>query len=83
MDWSATPESDAHFSPRLSPAVIFLKTGSQLMVLILLLLVCLLAGNAHAGWIDKQGNPLPNSDDRKSAGAFGAQLIFTANDQLA
>jgi hypothetical protein len=59
----------------------FLKAGSPLMVLRLLLLVCLLAGNVHAGWIDKQGNPLPDSDDRKSVGAFGAQLIFIADEQ--
>jgi len=59
----------------------FLKAGGPLMVLRLLLLVCLLASAAHAGWIDKQGNPLPDSDDRKSVGAFGAQLIFTVNDQ--
>lgn len=51
------------------------------MVLKFLLLVCLFAGNAYAGWIDKQGNPLPDADDRKSVGAFGAQLIFTADEQ--
>ncbi|NTV95991.1 MAG: hypothetical protein HGA75_11345 [Thiobacillus sp.] len=59
----------------------FLKTGSPAMVLRLALLFCILSGTAHAGWIDKQGNSLPDSDDRKSAGAFGAQLIFTANEQ--
>ncbi|MDR2550847.1 MAG: hypothetical protein LBD10_11685 [Desulfobulbus sp.] len=61
--------------------VMFLEASSPLMMLRLLILVCLLAGNAHAEWIDKQGNPLSDSDDRKSAGAFGAQLIFTANEQ--
>jgi len=61
--------------------IMFLKAGSAFIVLRLLLLVCFLAGNAHAGWIDKQGNPLPDSDDRNSVGAFGAQLIFTADEQ--
>ena len=51
------------------------------MLLRVLSLVCLLTGNAHAGWGDKQRNPFPESDDSKSAGTFGAQLIFTADEQ--
>ena len=42
------------FVPRaVQHAIMFLKAGNPLMVPRLLLLVCLLAGNAHARWIDK------------------------------
>jgi len=51
------------------------------MKLITLLLACLLASNAQAGWIDKQGKPLPEAEDRKANGALGAQLIFTTNEE--
>jgi hypothetical protein len=44
-------------------------------------IICLIPIFAHAEWIDKQGNPLPDSDDRKSVGTFGAQLIFTVDEQ--
>lgn len=46
-----------------------------------LLLACLLASNAQAGWIDKQGKPLPEVEDRKANGDLGAQLIFTTNEE--
>ena len=48
---------------------------------ILLSLLCLLISCAQAGWYDKQGNPIPDSADRKSSGDFGAQLIFIADEQ--
>lgn len=32
---------------------------------------------ASGGWIDKQGNSLPDQSDRKSIGDFGAHLILT------
>jgi hypothetical protein len=48
----------------------------------LLLLLCLLSGSAHAEWIDRRGNPLPESDDMKSVGTFGARLIFIADEQI-
>lgn len=38
------------------------------------------SGYVNAGWIDKQGNTLPDSEDRKSIGNFGAQLIFTTDE---
>jgi hypothetical protein len=33
-----------------------------------------------AGWINKQGEPLPDSDSRKAVGKFGAQLIFVGDE---
>jgi hypothetical protein len=48
----------------------------RLMLLVLLLIpLC----DARAQWIDKHGNPLPDSEDRKSVGAFGAEIIFTTD----
>jgi len=40
------------------------------------LLVCL---NASAQWIDKSGKPLPDTDDRKAIGHFGAEIVFTTD----
>lgn len=51
------------------------------MRLIVLFLVFLLSGYAHAGWTDRQGKPLPDAEDRKANGDFGAQLIFTTDEQ--
>ncbi|HJU70866.1 MAG TPA: hypothetical protein VJ603_03395 [Paucimonas sp.] len=51
------------------------------MKLIALAVLALFFGYANAGWIDKQGVPLPDAEDRKAAGDFGAQLIFTADEQ--
>jgi hypothetical protein len=36
---------------------------------------------AHADWINKSGERLPDSEDRKSLGSFGAQLILVSDDQ--
>ncbi|MDD4945491.1 MAG: hypothetical protein PHQ73_01235 [Gallionella sp.] len=51
------------------------------MKLIALLLACLVGSYAHAGWSDRQGNPLVDVEDRKANGNFGAQLIFTTDEQ--
>lgn len=51
------------------------------MWLRILLLFCLISSPAHAGWINKQGTPLPETEDRKSNGNFGAQLIFVNDEQ--
>jgi hypothetical protein len=37
--------------------------------------------NRQSGWIDKQGNKLPDEEDRKASGNFGAQLIFISDEQ--
>jgi hypothetical protein len=60
--------------------LMFLGEGNQHMKLITLLLACLLTSYAQAGWIDKQGKPLPEAEDRKANGDLGAQLIFTINE---
>jgi hypothetical protein len=43
---------------------------------VLALLACF---NARAQWIDKQGKTLPDTDDRKAIGHFGAEIIFTTD----
>lgn len=45
---------------------------------ILLSLICV---SAHAQWIDKAGNRIPESDAQKSKGKFIAQLVFVANER--
>ena len=35
---------------------------------------------AFAGWINKQGETLPDSENRKAIGAFGAQLILVGDE---
>ncbi len=51
------------------------------MKLIVLSVIALLCGSANAGWINKQGAKLPDSEDRKAVGDFGAQMIFTSDEQ--
>ena len=51
------------------------------MKLIPLFLACLLSTGAHAEWVDKQGQPLSDAEDRKSNRNFGAQLIFTTEER--
>jgi hypothetical protein len=48
---------------------------------IALVLLVVLGCNANAGWINKQGARLPDSEDRKSTGDFGAQLVFVTDEQ--
>ncbi len=36
-----------------------------------------------AGWIDREGNPLPDSPDQKAIGEFGAWLLLTNNVEKA
>ena len=45
-----------------------------------LILFTLLPTVALAGWINKQGEVLPDSDNRKAIGSFGAQLIFVGDE---
>ncbi len=40
----------------------------------------LLSPLANAGWVDKQGNPIPDSDNMKSVGDLIAQLVITDNE---
>jgi hypothetical protein len=44
-----------------------------------LLLLCFC--DARAQWVDKQGAVLPDVDDRKSIGTFGAEMIFTTDPE--
>ncbi len=43
----------------------------------LIISILLLSAVVNAGWIDKQGNKIPNSDNMKSVGNLIAQLILT------
>jgi hypothetical protein len=51
------------------------------MKTIALVLLMALCSNANAGWINKQGASLPDSEDRKASGDFGAQLVFVTDEQ--
>jgi len=42
-------------------------------------LALLVVSSAHAQWIDKQGNTLADTDDRKSIGSFGAEIVLTTD----
>lgn len=46
----------------------------------LLIMAALLSFTANAGWVDKQGNKIPDSDHMKSAGDLIAQLVVTDNE---
>jgi hypothetical protein len=46
----------------------------------LLIAILLMPAIVAAGWINRQGETLPDSDSRKAAGAFGAQLIFVDDE---
>lgn len=48
---------------------------------IALVLLVVLGCNADAGWINKQRARLADSEDRKSTGDFGAQLVFVTDEQ--
>jgi len=43
-------------------------------------LLALFPAVALAGWIDKQGVTLPDADNRKAIGEFGAQLVLVGDD---
>lgn len=45
-----------------------------------IILLALLPTVALAGWINKKGEALPESDNRKAIGSFGAQLIFVGDE---
>lgn len=51
------------------------------MKMVTLILLGALCGIANAGWINKQGSSLPDSEDRKAIGDFGAQLVFVTDEQ--
>lgn len=42
-----------------------------------------LSSASVAGWIDRDGNPLPDTPDQKAIGEFGAWLILTNNVEKA
>lgn len=46
----------------------------------LALLVTLLPFVAQAGWIDLTGKPIPDTENMRSAGDFGIQIVLTANE---
>lgn len=37
-------------------------------------------GSANAGWVSPEGAPLAETEDMRSAGLFGAQLVLTTED---
>ncbi len=41
----------------------------------------LVAASANAGWVDKQGNLIPDSDYMKSDGDLITQLVITDNER--
>ncbi len=47
------------------------------------LIICLLVSPTLviSGWQDRDGNPLPETHDRRSTGDFGAWLILTAKEK--
>src|SRR5664280_234461 len=51
------------------------------MKLLILSLIVLFCCDASAAWINKKGETLPDEEHRKSVGSFGAQLIFTDNEE--
>ena len=46
-----------------------------------LVLLAVLSSCANAEWVNEQGANLPDSEDRKTVGDFGAQLVFVADEQ--
>lgn len=46
------------------------------------LFFCLIPSIGIGGWIDKQGNSLPDEPSRKSIGSFGAHLVLTKKEAL-
>jgi hypothetical protein len=49
-------------------------------ILQLLTLLLLIPNLAFAGWINKNGEKLPDAENRKSIGGFGAQLIVVGDE---
>ena len=46
-------------------------------------ILLVLTSASVAGWIDRDGNPIPDSTDQKSIGEFGAWLLLTNNVEQA
>jgi hypothetical protein len=49
----------------------------RMLLVLMLIPLC----DARGQWIDKQGNTLPDAEDRKSVGTFGAEIIFTTDPE--
>lgn len=49
---------------------------------ILLVLLAAVNVGAHAAWTSPSGTPMPDTEDMRSAGHFGAQLILTTEDAV-
>lgn len=47
----------------------------------LTLLAALLPLTAQGAWIDPTGKPMPDTESMRSAGAFGVQIVLTANEE--
>lgn len=47
----------------------------------IVLLVLTLSLSSHAGWINKSGEALPETESRKAAGDCGAHMVLVADDQ--
>ncbi|MDR0775860.1 MAG: hypothetical protein LBE81_04395 [Azonexus sp.] len=47
----------------------------------LTLLVALLPLAAHSAWIDSTGKPIPDTENMRSAGDFGVQILLTADEE--
>src|SRR5437870_3555425 len=56
-----------------------LRTRSSMRKLFALCLIIPIG--AWAGWINRSGEPLPDSESRKAVGDFGVQLILVADEQ--
>lgn len=50
---------------------------------IILVVSLLFVGAAYAGWTDKQGNSIPDSDGMKSVGKLAAQMVITDDPENA
>ncbi len=46
----------------------------------LVLLIALLPLAAQGGWIDQAGKPIPDTENMRSAGDFGIQIVLTPNE---
>lgn len=58
-------------------------TGSmKLLPFFLAASVALGAGPLHAGWVSPTGEPMADTEDMRSAGTFGAQLVLTTEDSI-
>lgn len=59
------------------------KIGMRKIYAVLLVIGVLLPALSKAGWVDKQGNQVPDSDHMRSVGDLVAQLVITDNESQA